>query len=130
RADPDRTGSTLPRSCRLAGGSSSVVAIHALASLMAFLRLDRERGDRPRIEPLQRDRLAGLLAVAVGAVLDPLQRCINLGNQFTLPIARPQLDRPIGFGRGTIGYVGMIDAIILQMLEGFTRLFKNFLTPS
>ena len=50
--------------------AASLVAIDALAPLVPLLRLDRERGDRARLEPLERDRLAGLLAIAVGAVVE------------------------------------------------------------
>src|SRR5262249_14506313 len=49
---------------------NSLVAINALAPLVTLLRLDRERGDGARLEPLERDRLASLLAIAVGAVLE------------------------------------------------------------
>ena len=58
----------------------SIVAVNALAAFVALLRLDRQRCDRARFEPLDRDRLAGLLAIAVGAVFDALQRRVDLGN--------------------------------------------------
>src|SRR3954471_8403345 len=38
-----------------------LVAIDLFALFVAFLRLDRQRRDGPGFQPLQRDRLAGLL---------------------------------------------------------------------
>src|SRR5512146_2251814 len=43
----------------------SVVAIDALAPLVPLLCLDRQGGDRPRLETAQRDRFTGLLAITI-----------------------------------------------------------------
>ena len=75
---------------------------------MALLRLDRQRGDRARIEPLQADRLAGLLAVAVRAVLDAGERGIDLGDELALPVARPELERAVGLRGGAVGEIGVL----------------------
>ena len=85
-----------------------VVAINALAAFVALLRFDRQRRDRARFQPLDRDRLAGLLAIAVGAVFDALQRRVDLGDQLALPIAGAQFDGPVGLRGGAVGEVGMI----------------------
>jgi hypothetical protein len=69
-----------------------LVAIDLLALLVALLRLHRQRRDRTRFQPLERDRLARFLAIAVGVVLDALQRRIDLGDQLALPVASAQLD--------------------------------------
>jgi len=42
--------------------------------------------------PLERDRLAGLLAIAVGVVVDALQRGVDLGDQLALAVAGAQFD--------------------------------------
>src|SRR5712675_109239 len=99
------------------GGQSLLVAIHLFAFLVALLRLDRERRDRARLQPLQRDRLAGLLAIAVGVVLDALQRRVDLGNQLALAVAGAQFDGAVGLGRGAVGEIGMIDVFFLQRLQ-------------
>ena len=65
-----------------------VVPINLLATLVAFLCLNTQRRDGPRIKPPQADRLAGFLAITVCSVLDALQRRINFRDQFTLAIAR------------------------------------------
>src|SRR6185437_15877460 len=75
----------------------SVVAIDALAPLVALLRFHRQRRDRARFETAQRDRLAGFLAVAVSAVVDAGERLVDLGDQFTLTVARAQFDGAVGF---------------------------------
>ena len=65
---------------------------------MALLRLYRQRRDRAGFEAAQRDRLAGLLAVAVGAVVDAAKRLVDLGDQLALAVARAQLDGTVGLG--------------------------------
>ena len=72
---------------------------------MPLLRLDRECGDRAGLEALERDRLAGFLAIAVGAILDALQRSVDLGDELALTVAGTQLNRPVGFRGGAIGEV-------------------------
>src|SRR4051812_45726831 len=61
-----RSAWTCPAPPPQPGALASLVAIDALAPLVTLLRLDREGRDRARFEPLERDRLAGLLAIAVG----------------------------------------------------------------
>ena len=66
----------------------SVVAIDPLIALMPLLRLERQGGDGTRLEPTQRNRLTGLLAIAIAAIDNPTQRRVDLGNQFALEIGR------------------------------------------
>src|SRR5271170_6882073 len=106
-----------------------VVAIDALAPLVAFLGFDRERRDRTGFEPLERDRLAGLLAKAVSALFDALERGVDLGDQLALAVAGPQLDGPVGFRRGPVGEVGVILALVLEMLERLLGLLEDVLPP-
>src|SRR6185312_9404843 len=108
---------------------TSVVAIDPLAPLVPFLRLDRERGNGPRLQPAQRNRLAGLLAVAVSAVFDAAERLVDLGDQLALAIARAQLDGTVGFGRRPVGEVGMILVLLLQMQQGLFGFLEDVLTP-
>ena len=84
----------------------SVVPVDPLVALVALLRLERQRGDGPRLQALEGDRLPGLLAIAVGAVLDPRERGIDLGDELALAVAGAKLDGPVGFGGGAVGKVG------------------------
>src|SRR5690606_2306341 len=64
-----------------ASGSTIVVLAVAelpLGKLAALLGLDAQRRDRTSLEAAQADLVARLLAVAVGAVLDALQRRVDL----------------------------------------------------
>ena len=96
---------------------------------MALLRLDRQRRDRAGFEALERDRLAGLLAIAVGAVVDALQRGVDLGDQLALAVAGAQLDGPVGLRRGAVGKIGMVLVLVLQMLQRLLGLFQDVLAP-
>src|SRR5262249_49892134 len=60
-----------PKMC--AGPAGSIVAVDTFSPLVPLLRLERQGGDRSGVEALQRDRLSGFLAKAIGAVLDPRQ---------------------------------------------------------
>src|SRR5438874_7914318 len=106
-----------PASLRYSLLASSLVAIDALPALVTLLRLDRERRDRARLEPLERDRLAGLLAIAVGAVVDAEERGVDLGDQLALAVARAQLDRAVGLRGGAVGEIGMVLVLVLEVLE-------------
>src|SRR3974390_2411329 len=100
-----------------AGAPNLLVAIAPLALLVPFLRLHRKRRDRARFQPLERDRLARLLAIAVGIVLDALQCRIDLGDQLALPVASAQLDGAVCLRRGAVGEVRMIDVLLLKRLQ-------------
>src|SRR5690606_9871673 len=93
--------------------AASILAKHALAALVAFLRFDRERGDRPRVEPLEADRLPRLLAVAVAAVIDPGNRGVDLADQLTLAVARAQFQGLVGLRCGTVGEVGVLRGVVV-----------------
>ena len=63
---------------------------------MAFLGLDAQGCDWARFESHQADRLAGIFAITVGAILKARQRRVDLGNQLALPITRPEsTPRPV-----------------------------------
>src|SRR5689334_9878819 len=112
-----------------ASSDGSIVAIDPLAPLVTLLRLDRQGGDRAGLEPLDRDRLAGLLAIAVGAVLDALQRRVDLGDQLALAVARAKLDRAVGLRGGAVGEVGMVLVLVLKMLERLLGFLQDVLAP-
>src|SRR5471030_2177417 len=103
----------------------SIVAIHPFAPLVPLLRFHRQRRDRARFQAADRDRLAGLLAIAVGAVVDARQRLVDLGDQLALAVARAQLDGTVGFRGSTVGEIGMVLVFLLQMQERLLGLFEN-----
>src|SRR5262249_8874382 len=115
--------------CGCAWIPALIVPIHALAALVALLRLDRQRGDGAGFQAAQRNGLAHLFAIAVGAVLDAGERGVDLGDQLALAVACAQLDRPVGFRGSAVGEIGMVLVLVLQMLEGFARLLEDFLPP-
>src|SRR5258705_4811067 len=102
-----------PQGPRIPGTRHSVVLVDVLTPLVPLLRLDRERSDRTCLQPLERDRLAGLFAIAVGAILDAGERLIDLGDQLALAIAGAQLDRPVGLGGCAISEIRVILILVL-----------------
>src|SRR5947207_3724842 len=138
---PAFAGTTMNRACRThrhqeainkmtaRGGQILLVAINLLAFFVALLRLDRKRGDGAGFQPLQRDRLASFLAIAVGVVLDALQRRIDLGVQLALAVAGAQLDRAVGLRGGAVGEIGMVDVLFLQGLQRDPRFLEDFVLP-
>jgi hypothetical protein len=58
----------------------------ALHALVPLLRLDRQRGDRTRLEAAKTDRLVGLLAVTVGAAVEAGERGIDLRDQLSFAV--------------------------------------------
>jgi hypothetical protein len=109
--------------------AASIVAVHPLAALVTLLRLYRERSDRASFEPFERDRLADILAVAVGAVIEPLQRSVDLGDQLTLAVARAQLNRAVGLRGRPIGKIGMVLVLVLEMLQRLLGYLEDILPP-
>src|ERR1700730_5896610 len=108
----------------------SLVALYQLATLLPLLRLYRQRRNRPRFEALDRDRLAGLLAVAVGAILDARECLVDLGDQLALAVTGAQFNRPVGLRRSPIGEIRVILILVLEVLEGLLCLLENILSPS
>src|SRR6185312_2175426 len=94
-----------------------------------LLGLHRQGRDRARFEAAQRDRLAGFFAIAVAAVVDAGQSLVDLGDQLALAVARAQLDRAVGLGRGAVGEVGMVLVLFLKMLEGLLGFLQDVLAP-
>src|SRR5262245_12962681 len=109
--------------------SGLLVPVNALAALVALLRLDRKRGDGAGVEALQADRLAGFLAKTVGALVDPLQRGVDLGDQLALAVARAQLDRAVGLRGSPVRVVRMIVAFRLERLESLPAFGQNLFPP-
>src|SRR5215470_4947015 len=64
------------------------VAHLLLAMLPALLGIEAQRGDRPRFQALEADFLVGLLAEAVAAFLDALERLVDLRDQLAVTVAR------------------------------------------
>src|SRR5437660_10726506 len=95
-----------------------IAAVPSFAALGAFLRLDRQGRDGARFQAAQRNRLAGLLAITVGAVLDAGERRVDLGDQLALAVARAQLDGAVGFRGGAIGEVGVGLVLVRQVRRG------------
>src|SRR5690606_22532868 len=104
------------------GAALSAVAVVAVAVLLltafaALLRLQRQGGHGARLQALHADRLAGLQAIAVGAVLDARQRLVDLADQLALPVARAQLEAELLLLRGTVVRVGEVGRLVLHVRD-------------
>src|SRR5690606_31684770 len=106
-----------------------VVAIDLLAPLVHLLGFKAQRRGGACVEPCQPDRLAGFLAIAVGALIDALERGVDLGDQLSLPVAGAQFQRPVAFRRGPVGHIWMIGALFLQIFQRRPAFAKDFVLP-
>src|SRR4051812_4194017 len=93
------------------------VAVQLLHPLAALLRLDRKRCHRTGQETRYADRLAGFLAIAVRAVLDHLDRLLDLLEQLALAIARAQFECVFLFERRAVRWIRR-DLVFAQVLAG------------
>lgn len=58
--------------------AASVVAMYFFPALMALLRLEAHGCNRAGVQPLERNRFAGFIAIAIFALIDPAQRRVDL----------------------------------------------------
>ena len=65
-----------PSALAIIGGS--VVAVDAFVPFVLFLGMQAERGNWPRLQPAQVDRLVRLDTVTIGTVLDPAKCRLDL----------------------------------------------------
>jgi len=108
----------------------SVVAVGPLHALVPLLRLYTEGRDRAGFKPADADGLIRFLAITVGAVLDPKQRLVDLGDQLALAVAGAKLECPVGFERCPIGDIGLGEAFFLEMAQGLVRLPQQLALPA
>ena len=80
-----------------------LLAVQLLLQLAARLRLDGQRRGGTREQPGNADRVAGLLAVAVAAVVDASQRLVDLLQQLALAVAGAQFQRVLLLDRRLVG---------------------------
>ena len=98
-------------------------------ALVRFLRLESHRGDRPRFEASERDRLAGHFAIAVLAFVETADRAIDLGDELALAVAGAELDAPVGLARRPVGKVRLAQRVDLKLRHGRARFFDHGFLP-
>src|SRR5262249_7371930 len=106
------------------------VAVDALAPLVALLGFDAQSGNRTRIKALQADRLAGLLAIAVGALIETGNGSVDLGNQLALAVTGAKVERPPRLRACPVGDIGVLSRFVVQVLEGLFGRAEDLVTPS
>src|SRR6476469_1065821 len=106
------------------------VAVDALAPLVALLGFDAQGRDRTCIEALQADRLAGLLTIAVGALIETGKGGVDLGNQLALAVTGAKLARPLALRACPVGDIGVLSRFILQVLERLFGRAEDLVAPS
>ena len=108
---------------------TAAISTNFPATTSARLRSHCSAGSRPSFQATQADRLAGILAITVGAVLDPAQRVVDLGDQLSLAVTSAQLQRAVGFGRGAIHQIGVVLGLGLQIDHRALGLAKDVVLP-
>src|SRR4029453_10331195 len=105
------------------------VAVLPLAAFTAFLSFDCGRGDRAGFEALPPDLLASLEAVAVAAILGPLDRLIDLLDELSLAIAGAQLEAEFLFLRGAVVGVREVRRFVFHVRDGAVDFFHEVSLP-
>src|SRR5947199_5177271 len=100
------------------------VAVELLHAFAALLRLERQRRRGARQQARYADRLAGLLAIAVAAIVDHAQRFLDLFEELPLAIARAQLERVLFLERGAVRGIGR-NLVLAQMLPGIIGIVEE-----
>ena len=98
-------------------------------ALVQFLRLNRESRDGTRIKSFDTDGLLSFFAIAVAAVIDALDRRINLGDQLARPFAGSEFHSALRLRRRAIGQIRFLNVFGLQFFECRSGVLKDLLFP-
>src|SRR5262249_21772253 len=82
-----------------------------------------------RLQTRKSDRLTCLFTIAVGALFDPAQSRVDLGDQLALAITGAEFEAAVGFGSGAVGEVGERNRVLLQAFDGGAALFEYLVLP-
>ena len=99
---------------------------HALMTLLGF---DAQGSDGTRLKPHNANRFLGFFAISIAAILDTVQRAIDLGNQLAFPVPSAQFNGSLGLDRRAIGDIRSRLGILLQILNCGLRLDLNMSSP-
>src|SRR4029077_15554005 len=105
------------------------IAVLPLAPLAPLLRFDAEGRHRTRFEPLDADLFPGLEAVSVRAILDALERIVDLANEFALAVAGAQLEAEFLFLRRAVIRVGEVGCLVFHVRDGSIHLDHQVALP-
>src|SRR5260370_21558938 len=108
----------------------SVVSVSAFHPLVPLLGFDAEGGDGAGFETADADRFVRLCAITVGAVIYPMERRFDLGDQFALARAGAQLDRMLCFERSAVREIRFEQTLFLQVLQRIRRLGQQLGSPA
>src|SRR5262249_48958524 len=89
----------------------------ALLGFLQRLAVDAEGGYGARLEALEADALSALLALPVGAVVDPVDRFLDLADQLALPVADAQREVAVRLERRAIGRVREV-LLLVHAVDG------------
>src|ERR1700730_2863107 len=106
------------------------VAVLTFAPLPTLLGLDAQGGHRPRFQALHADFLACLEAIAVRAVLDPLESFVDLADQLALAIARTQLEAEFLFLRRSVVGIREVRRFVLHVGDSSVYLDHEVTLPA
>lgn len=87
-------------------GHPALVTVQLLRLFVPFLRFKGHGGDWPCLQSPQADGLAGLFAIAVLIGFDPGDGLIDLVDQLSRPVPRPEFQRVIGLHRCALDSLG------------------------
>lgn len=93
-------------------------------AFVAFLRFDAKRGNRARHQAVNADFLAGFLTVAVCAVFYAVKRLVDFYNQLAGAVFGAQVNRLVGFQRGAVDVVRLVQAALTEVFQSSAGLVE------
>src|SRR4029077_1544097 len=114
---PELAAPARPRSSRALAIAVVAIAVLALASFPALLGFNAQGSHGACFQALDADFLAGFEAVAVRAILDALQRVVDLADQLAFPVTRAQLEAELLFLGGAVVGVGEVCRLVLHVRD-------------
>src|SRR3546814_13054822 len=87
---------------RISDWSSDVCS----SDLVPLLRFNRHCGNGAGFQSSERDWLAGDFAIAIFAIVNPAQRCVDFRYELALAIASTKFDLPIRFAGSAVIKIG------------------------
>ena len=109
------------------GQGCALVAAQMFVLVLLGLAVDAQTGDRTGLETGDGDLFAAFVANTVGAVVDALQRGLDLADQAAFAVTDAQGEGAVGFSGSPVSRVGKDFVAVRELFDGGVALLLGFL---